>query len=172
MVEMMCPIFRTSYLRRALPLFGLSFETGIDLVWCRLGDAAPQRFAIIDAVSVRHTRPVGTTRERQGFGKDETYDGQIRTVLDRFGITFRGIVTGSAVTRDGRRVSSRLAIALQSLRLWQAWPVTPMPKRHFARFLTDYLRHCLFRPVNLAGVDLRPGLAPALSAAALPEVRE
>ncbi len=161
MVEMMCPVFRASHLRRALPLFDLSFETGIDLVWCRLTDAGPRRYAIIDAVSVCHARPVGSTKDRQGFGKDETYDGQIKAVLDRFGITFRGVVTSEGITRKGRRVTSRLVLAMQSLRLWQAWRVTPMPRRDFIRFLTDYTRHCLFRPVNLARVDLRRGLASA-----------
>ena len=53
------------------------------------------------------------------------------------------------------------SLALRSLVLWRAWDVTPMPKRHFVRFLTDYQRHCLYRPLNLDRVDL--GRSPALA---------
>lgn len=160
MVEMMCPVFRAAHLRRALPLFDLSFETGIDLVWCRLTEASRPRCAIVDAVSVTHTRPVGTTKNRQGFAPDETYDRQIKALLDRFGISFRGTVTYAAVGRDGRHVSSRLLIAARSLTLWRAIRVTPLTTRHFLRFLTDYLRHSLLRPLNLSPVDLRQPAPP------------
>lgn len=161
MVEMMCPVFRATHLRRALPLFDLSFETGIDLLWCRLTDAPRLRYAIVDAVSVTHTRPIGATSHQQGFRQGDTYDGQIAELLDRFDARFRGIVTYAAVEKDHRRVESRLAIAMRSSRLWRAWTVTPMPKPHFARFLTDYARHCLFRPLNLGRVDLREDAASA-----------
>ncbi|HMQ92248.1 MAG TPA: hypothetical protein PKA33_03470 [Amaricoccus sp.] len=155
MVEMMCPVFRAAHLARALPLFDLSFETGIDLLWCRLTDSPGLRYAIVDDVVVAHTRPVGSTKHRQGFGKDETYDRQIARLLDMFGTRFRGIVTYAAIDTMGRRTGSRPAIALRSLVLWRAWAVTPMPTRHFVRFLTDYLRHCLWRPLNLGRVDLK-----------------
>ena len=169
-VEMMCPVFRTAHLRRALPLFDLSFETGIDLLWCRLTERPRLRYAIVDDVAVTHTRPVGATKHRQGFRDGETYDGQIAALLDQFGAQFRGIITYAAVDTAGRRIESRLSIALRSLVLWRAWDVTPMPKRHFVRFLTDYHRHCLSRPLNLDRVDLgrsdaseRPAAPPALA---------
>ncbi len=156
-VEMMCPVFRAAHLRRALPLFDLTFETGIDILWSRLVDRPRLRYAIVDDVAVTHTRPVGTTMHRQGFGPGETYDGAIAALLDRYGATFRGIVTYAAIDGRGRRTDSRLAIMLRSLTLWRAWPVTPMPKRHFLRFVTDYHRHCLTRPLNLGRVDIDRG---------------
>jgi hypothetical protein len=162
-VEMMCPVFRAAHLRRALPLFELSFETGIDILWSRLVDRPHLRYAIIDDVVVTHTRPVGTTMHRQGFGAGETYDGDIAALLDRYDATFRGIVTYAALDGAGRRISSRLAIMLRSLVLWRAWAVTPMQKWHFVRFVTDYHRHCLTRPLNLGRIDLdRPIDAGAL----------
>lgn len=172
MVEMMCPIFRASHLRRALPLFQLSFETGIDLIWCRLTAASQFRYAIIDDVSVIHTRPVGSTKHRQGFDADETYDSQIKAVLDRFDVSFRGVVTYAAVTATGRRIGSRSVIAMRSLRLWRAWKATPIPKRHFVRFLTDYLRHCLFRPLNATKVDLPKDVSPAFQGSIFLEARK
>ena len=106
-VEMMCPVFSVAHLRRVLPLFGLSFETGIDLLWSRVTDDPRLRYAIIDDVAVTHTRPVGTTKHRQGFGEGETYDDQIAVLLDRFGARFRGIVTYAGVDRDPVRRPSR-----------------------------------------------------------------
>lgn len=153
-VEMMCPVFRAAHLRRALPLFELSYETGIDILWSRLVERPRLRYAIVDDVAVTHTRPVGTTRVRQGFREGETYDGEIAALLDRYGATFRGIVTYAAIDGTGRRTGSRLSIMLRSLALWRAWAVTPMPKGHFVRFVTDYHRHCLTRPLNLGRVDI------------------
>ena len=153
-VEMMCPVFSVAHLRRVLPLFGLSFETGIDLLWSRVTDDPRLRYAIIDDVAVTHTRPVGTTKHRQGFGEGETYDDQIAVLLDRFGARFRGIVTYAGVDRDGRRTGSRATMAMRAMILWRAWTVTPLPKHHFARFVSDYIRHCLFRPLDLQRVDL------------------
>jgi hypothetical protein len=171
MVEMMCPVFRAIHLRRALPLFDCSFETGIDLLWCRLTDAPRFRYAIVDAVSVTHTRPVGSTKHRQGFRQGETYDSQIDALLDRFDARFRGTVTYAAILVDDRRVTSRLSIALRSSTLWRAWGATPMRKLHFARFLTDYARHCLFRPLDLGQVDLRRGLQASARTGILSETR-
>jgi hypothetical protein len=66
-VEMMCPVFASHQLARALPLFSLGFETGIDLLWTRLSSNPWFRYAIVDDVVVSHTRPVGTTKRQQGF---------------------------------------------------------------------------------------------------------
>lgn len=148
-VEMMCPVFSRDYLRRALPLFGLGYETGIDLIWARLSNDPWFRYAIIDAVAVTHTRAVGSTKDQQGFDADKGYEAQISEVLDRFGATFRGYVTYGGIDRQGRRVVSRQLMAWHSLSVWGAWRSTPLPLRIFARFVTDYTRHCVTRPLNL-----------------------
>jgi len=151
-VEMMCPVFRTEHLKRTLPLFGLGYETGIDLLWTRLTGDPWFRYAIVDDVVVRHTRPIGATSEQQGFGEGR-YDRQIQTVLDRFGATFRGFVTYAAIEKRGRLVRSRYVIGLHTLALWGAWHQTPMERKYFLRYLTDHTRHCFFRPVNLSKID-------------------
>ncbi len=159
-IEMMCPVFSAAQLKRAMPLFELGYETGIDLLWTRLGDDPWFRYAIVDDVVVKHTRPVGTTSRRQGFLPGERYDGQVRTVLDRFGATFRGFVCYAAIDRREQAVVSRWAIALRSIRTWAAWNQTPLRAPEFARLATDFTRHCLLRPLNLTRVDVsapRPG---------------
>jgi hypothetical protein len=163
-VEMMCPVFRAGYLKEVLPLFGLGFETGIDLVWTRLGNTPWFRYAIIDDVAVTHTRPVGTTKGENGFRDDETYDGQVAALLSRFHVEFRGFVSYGAIDKAGSLILSRIRIAIDSLRLWAAWHLSPMAKLCFARFLICHTWHALARPLNLSPVTLaRPnysGSAP------------
>lgn len=153
-VEMMCPVFSARCLQTALKLFGLGYETGIDLLWTRLTDLPWLRYAIVDDVVVRHTRPVGTTKSLQGFAANERYDVQVDAVLKRFGAAFRGFVTYAAVDRRGRVVQSRFLIGLNSLFLWRALFQTPLKWAQFMRLSTDYTRHCWLRPVNLQRIDV------------------
>jgi hypothetical protein len=160
-VEMMCPVFSAAYLARALPVFGLGYETGIDLVWSRFGDAPHFRVAVVDAVAVTHTRPVGTTKTRQGFAADERYDRQMADVLAAFGVEFRGTVPYAAIRRDGRLVRSRYRVGMSSIRTWAACRRTPVPLGFFAWHALAHLRHAFFRPINLAKVPLQPMAPPA-----------
>lgn len=169
-VEMMCPVFSAAHLRRALPLFALGYETGIDLLWTRLSDDPWRRFAIVDDVVATHTRPVGTSKHLQGFRHDEPYEEQMQAVLTRFGVAFRGFVTYAGVDRQGRPVRSRTWIAMHSVANWAAVLGTPLRKRHFARLATDFTRHCLFRPLNLDRIQAvkRSSAAAIVSPAAPP----
>lgn len=61
-VEVMVPCFRTDLLDRLLPSFVLTkLGWGIDYTWYDLLDADSERMAVVDAVSVTHTRPIGGT---------------------------------------------------------------------------------------------------------------
>jgi hypothetical protein len=159
-VEMMCPVFSVPYLRRALPLFGLGYELGIDLIWSRLSDAPWFRFAVVDDVVVRHTRPVGASKVQHTSALHGVVDHEIAVVLDRFGATFHGIVAYAAIDKGGKAVLSRLLIAAASLRLWLAWFRSPMRPYHFTRFVSDYARHCLLRPINVDRIDSMCAEAP------------
>jgi hypothetical protein len=158
-VEMMCPVFSASHLQRALPLFELGYETGVDLLWTRLTDNPWFRYAIVDEVVFNHTRAVGTTKVLQGFASDERYDRKVQEVLDRFGASFRGFVSYAAIDSQGQAVMSRTAIALRSIGTWAALIRTPLPSPIFARLAPDFTRHCLLRPVNLRPIDLAAGEA-------------
>ena len=150
----MCPVFSTKHLKQALPLFGLGYETGIDLIWTRITDDPWFRYAIVDDVIVKHTRPVGTTKVRHGFKAAETYDTQIAAVLERFRTEFHGFVTYAGIDNRGRTIKSRYLIGLFSLGLWAAWRQTPMAKKYFIRFVSDYTRHCFLRPINLGRISI------------------
>jgi hypothetical protein len=59
-VEIMAPVFRADFLRKIVPTFaGRRFGTGLDFMWARWMAEPWYRTGIIDAVAVRHTRPVG-----------------------------------------------------------------------------------------------------------------
>lgn len=115
-IEMMCPIFRTDALARALPLFDLGYESGIDLIWCNLFDAPEQRFAILDACPVRHTKPVGDAKALNGFTDGRRYEDDIGQILRQFDLPWLPCVPYGAADRAGRMVSARTASGKWRLR--------------------------------------------------------
>ena len=66
-VEVMTPCFRRDILAEVLPTFLESTSGwGLDDMWHRLFAGRDERFAIVDEVSVTHTRPVGGELYRGG----------------------------------------------------------------------------------------------------------
>lgn len=59
-VEVMAPVFSAAMLRRVLPTFTATRTGwGLDHIWPRYATDPANGVAIIDAVTVRHTRPIG-----------------------------------------------------------------------------------------------------------------
>ena len=64
-VEIMAPVFSVAALRRAAPTFAINpSDYGLDHLWPAMIDAPPTAFAIIDAVGVLHTRPIGASYDQ------------------------------------------------------------------------------------------------------------
>jgi len=99
-------------LSRVLPLFSARLETGVDLLWCRVLDEARYKFAVIDTVSVRHTRAVGQQRADQGFiGENSEYQTVINKMELQTGVVvFKGPVAYAAVLRNGWRAEGSLEV--------------------------------------------------------------
>jgi len=102
-VEVMAPCFSAPALRKALPLFNSNLSGwGLDFIWSKLVDRPEQQIAIIDSVTVQHTRPVGgpnykVLRERGVSPWDE-----LRSFCKANGIDEEPIIlTHRAVRRDG-----------------------------------------------------------------------
>jgi hypothetical protein len=153
-IEMMCPVFSASMLSRALPLFSASFEVGIDLFWCRLLEEARYKFAVIDTVSVRHTRAVEQNRAAHGFtGETPDYQTVVDKMQLRTGVTFTGPVAYAAVLRNGWRVEGRLkmtAISLATLFSTRK----PKDSKWYYRPIVDHIRHNLTRPIGNEPINL------------------
>ncbi len=78
-VEVMAPCFSSAFLRVALPTFSATQSGwGIDWLWPRLADNKVSGIAIVDAVAMRHTRPLGgpnyDAMKAQGISPDAELD--------------------------------------------------------------------------------------------------
>lgn len=85
-VEIMAPCLTRDRLKAVLPLFDDNPSLfGLDLIWARLDDDNRRRAAIIDAVSVRHTRPVGYFGSRSDKDKADPFD-MLRRIGAMYGL--------------------------------------------------------------------------------------
>lgn len=148
-VEMMCPFMTSETLRRAAPFLGMGYPTGPDLIWSRLHEENEYKSAIIDAVSVKHTRDVGHTIGIETEGRVRSYDDITNAFLNEVGETFRGNVVYAGVARSGQPVRGRLSIALRTLGQFRGLASTPHPKHYYVHHVLASLNHVLRRPIAL-----------------------
>jgi hypothetical protein len=105
-VEVMAPCLSARMLARALPLFNTNLSGwGLDFVWTKFAAQPEAEIAIIDAVTVQHTRPVGgpnykALRERGISPWDE-----LRAFCKSNGIEEEPVIfTHRAIYRDGTAI--------------------------------------------------------------------
>ncbi|WP_415182275.1 hypothetical protein [Phaeovulum sp.] len=120
-VEIMVPCLNRALLRRALPYFENTMSGfGLDYIWCRWEEAGAFRSAVIDAVEVFHTRPVGkvlkSAMDATGCPKSEQEEGHLKA---KFDLTRRTVpIAFAGVLDNGQPVSGRLIMALYMCRSW------------------------------------------------------
>jgi hypothetical protein len=103
-VEIMAPCFKRSFLETCVPTFGgLRYGWGLDFVWPAMLGGGLRRSAMLDSVSVTHTRPVGGPTYDRLRAAEPTPLEEGREILRRHAIPAgtRQMVTG-AIDRDGR----------------------------------------------------------------------
>ncbi len=103
-VEIMAPCFRRTFLETCVPTFaGCLSGWGLDFVWPRLLGTGLQRSAMLDGLSITHTRPVGgpTYDRLREAGLSPIDEGH--ATLRRHGVPndTRQMITG-ALERNGR----------------------------------------------------------------------
>jgi hypothetical protein len=96
---MMCPFFQSPYLKQCLLLLSMGYEVGPDIVWCSLAEADARRFAVIDSIALRHTRPIGAKKAINGFA-DKTYEDDIYACLAEFEMGWPSLVSDRAILRN------------------------------------------------------------------------
>lgn len=144
-IEMMCPFFTVQALTDVVPIFALGLESGIDLVWCSLSDGDPKRHAILDAVTVRHTRPVGVEKAKNGFS-GRAYESDIERCLTLFATRWPSQIAYEAVNRAGGVAHSQFAIGLAATVLIGAvFAAPPGNRRYRLNAVLDHIRHQLTR---------------------------
>jgi hypothetical protein len=160
-VEMMCPFFSSTFLREVLPIFGFGLESGVDLIWCSIAKEKVRSFAIVDEVSVKHTRPVAQQKHFNGF-VDKNYESDIHACLDLFSTTWPSLVASSGVDKRGNFIEPQLSVTVRTLQ--QLFTILSAPHGHRKyRFksVSDHIRHQLTRkPMYVA--DARSKLAKIL----------
>lgn len=102
-VEVMTPCFRADILEEILPtLLASSSGWGIDQIWFNLLEGRGEQFAIVDEVSVTHTRPVGGELYRNGALKGSPMDDL--SELHATGAVREGRRMAYGCTRSGLKV--------------------------------------------------------------------
>jgi hypothetical protein len=112
-VEIMAPVFSADFLRGLLPVFpGRRFGSGLDYLWSRWMPEPYGRTAVVDAVAVRHTRPVG--KGNLSSGTDDSRSAEARDLLKAYGlprpprVVYGGLDTQGHVLKRGVKLSVAL----------------------------------------------------------------
>ena len=162
-VEVMAPCLSRETLMACLPLMGLSKSGyGLDWIWTMLRPAPNQTAAVLDAVTVRHTRPVGSQLAR-------TMD-DAETAAERIRLLALSGLSGppycfchGGITDAGKKAMSKAGMG------WAIWKssrrhaaLNPQPGKVRKDAFKALKRHLLYR------MDHRQVLLPA-SAASGPE---
>lgn len=168
-IEVMVPCLSRAVLHQALPHFAQSRSGyGLDYIWCRWRQSGAFRAAILDEVTVQHTRPVGQVLKAAmaalGAPESESEEARLRA---EYGLTDRTVPLAFAGLRmDGRPVAGRLAMAIA---MWRGWrrAAGPAPRRR-ALFWGQIkvLRRQLVKRLDLATLP-PPRPVPRLQAGAL-----
>ena len=141
-IEMMCPVFRRDALEAVLPLFGLGYESGIDLVWCKVLNSSMRDCAVIDAVQVRHCKPVGGQKALNGFIGERRYEDDIHAVLARFELPWVPCLPFLAIDSQGQPCASRWQLLLHANAIWCA-ALTRRPRGPRIRAIATHFKHLL-----------------------------
>lgn len=115
-VEVMVPCVRAGLLRQVLDDFRTSMSgRGMDWIWCRLAPDPRYKAAVLDSISVRHTRPVGTLLRGTIASRGTTPEDEERALNARYGVQRRiPPVVYAGIDAKGRRLegSVRLGFAM------------------------------------------------------------
>jgi hypothetical protein len=150
-IEMMCPFFAANFLKTIVPLFSFGFESGIDLVWCSFAHERRLNCAVIDKISVKHTRPVGIRKDDNGFMGDRIYEDDIYACLRLFDMRWPPWVTLRAIDKQGRTVSSKVGLAMRAVAPFMTWLAAPQGSRLWRlKTAAIHLRHQIIRPAYYA----------------------
>ena len=101
-VEVMAPCFCSAVLRKTLPLFNSNLSGwGLDYLWAAFVDNPTSGIAIIDEVTVRHTRPVGGPNYKLLRETGTSPWDELRTLCKAHGLNEEpALVTHKAIRRD------------------------------------------------------------------------
>jgi Protein of unknown function (DUF707) len=157
-VETMVPLLSKDVLKKTLPLFKISRSGfGFDYIWSRMTSDPFCKCAIIDEVSVHHTRPVGSLLARKLKKHGISGPEEMESLAHMVGEDLDSVrpITFVLVTRAGRQLRGRFLCGLAQFMSHMPWrsagrhPICKSGLRIFGGSLCSHLAH---RP-NFAKID-------------------
>lgn len=148
-IEIMVPCLSKAMLHRVLPMFETTMSGfGLDYIWCRLAESGAFRAAILDTVSVFHTRPIGSTLKKTIATTGTTSQDEEAILKETFGVAQRVVpIAYAGVDADGSPVTGRGSMANAMALSWKKdlrdfrdpsealWKVLQIYKRQFIKTL-------------------------------------
>lgn len=120
-VEMMAPAFSRRGLAACIGSFADNVSgLGIDMVWAAMLGWPRDRIAVVDAVTMAHTRPVGRPPDVWWSRLGLTAEGELAATLGRRGVRFEMHEYGG-ITASGERVGTGLPFLRRLLRPPARW---------------------------------------------------
>lgn len=121
LVEVMVPCLTSRHLAKVLPLLNANMSgIGLDFIWCRLFADPRRRAGILDEVSVRHTRPIGTVLAAKMRTVNRTASDDLAEIRRLFPTLsaepYKEMNPYEAIDLRGATVSGRVRLALGVLR--------------------------------------------------------
>jgi hypothetical protein len=112
-IEIMVPCLRRDLLKIVLPLFrDTRSGFGLDFVWTRLLPDNSRKAAVLDCVTVRHTRPVGGELHRNIANSGGSTADEMKRLMSRFRIKQPRYMVYAGLTSSGAMVVERWRLAL------------------------------------------------------------
>ncbi|MEK6205444.1 MAG: hypothetical protein N2B02_07445 [Amylibacter sp.] len=112
-VEIMVPCLRQDVFMLMLPEFKQNMSGfGLDMIWHRLQTIGDNKAAILDEISVCHTRPIGSQLQKLVVksGKTRIQEGQ--ELCSKFNIPFRVLpLTYAAISKNKSHINSSKILA-------------------------------------------------------------
>jgi hypothetical protein len=123
---------------------------GLDYIWCRLSADFYQKCAMIDSISVRHTRPIGKTLRRNMLANGAVPEVEEQILLARYSAQRRGkpliyaAIDARHVVRKGRR---RLGVmmAIAYLKVYSEFSIQERPSWKILQLLRRQLVSRLYK---------------------------
>jgi hypothetical protein len=155
-IEIMVPCLRADALALVLPLFkGSMSGFGLDYIWCRLGEGNNRSSAIMDTISVLHSRPVGVHLQGKMALEGKTPQVEEAELRGRFDIPERPRpIAYAGYDRHGRFISNRVGVGFRmALSYLAALPFQQRKLRSLNK-IVQVLRRQITKPLDLSPLAL------------------
>ncbi len=157
-VEIMVPCLRADFLRDLLPLFATSRSGfGIDRLWSRFMPDPWKKCAIIDSISVQHTRPIGQFLATKIAAQGMTSHDEENAIYALFGgIKPAQALVYAAIDQHGIERQGQVALGWQMYRdIWRNPPALEYNENR-NKSLRKMLKRQLFYPTQLTNLPIPP----------------